>query len=195
MPKKLSQFHLQTEAGLRLDNPHYAEGFGEARVASATQAGLTLIEVMVAFLVLSLGLTAATSIFVNSIASARLARNNLVASGLLQEGMEVMRNLRDSDWHALRPFGSFGNPGPVADSNYEVQWNSAQLRTLAGQVLREDPGSGLFSYDCCVNTIFRRQVNIATVSAVEKTVTVLVSWDQNGSPKSVAAEEHLFDWK
>ncbi|MDO8495188.1 MAG: type II secretion system protein [bacterium] len=159
------------------------------------ESGFTLIEAMVSVVILSIALTAIMGLFTINITSANLVRNNYIASGLIQEGVEVVRNLRDADWHASRAFGSFGAGAPVSDGSYIVQWDSDQLTIFADTFLLRDPVSGLFSYDTGNNTLFKRKIDIVTVSLIEKRVTVTVSWDQKGYPKSISAEEHLYDWK
>ena len=160
------------------------------------QKGFTIVELMVAILILSTALTASTGMFVLNNASANLIRNSYIASGLAQEGIELARNLRDSDWFASRPFGSFGDAlGVAVDGDYNVQWNDPQLRVFSDTALNMNQATGIFSYDAGALTPFKRKITITTVSAVEKKVVVTVSWDQKGAAKSLTAEEHLFNWR
>lgn len=162
----------------------------------STAAGFSLVEVLVSIVILSLALTAIVGLFTINISSANVIKNNYMASALAQEGVEVARNLRDSDWHAGRAFGSFGNTGGVmADGSYRVQWDSAQLMPFLDIFLKKDSVNGIFSYDTGGDTIFKRKIDLLTVSAFEKRLVVTVSWDQKGSSKTVVVEEHLFNWK
>lgn len=160
------------------------------------QDGFSLVESLVSILLLSMAFTAVTGLFVVNISSASVVRNNFIAGALAQEGIELARNLRDSDWHAGRAFGSFGDAGgAVADGLYRVQWNSVQLLSWANVPLKRDASSGLFSYDTGEDTIFKREITVTTVSAVEKRVVVRVAWNYKTFPKEIVAEEHLFNWK
>lgn len=58
----------------------------------------TLVEVIVAFSVLILVILASTDLLVTVIRSNTANVNTLVAYGLAQEGLEVVRNIRDTDW-------------------------------------------------------------------------------------------------
>jgi prepilin-type N-terminal cleavage/methylation domain-containing protein len=60
--------------------------------------GFTLPEVLVAMTVLVLVVLAATNLLVSSIRSNVTNINTMVAYGLAQEGLEAVRNIRDSDW-------------------------------------------------------------------------------------------------
>ncbi len=58
--------------------------------------GFTLIETLVAIMILSLVITSVVSLMSSSIFSARYAKNEIKASYIAQEGIDYMRNLRDS---------------------------------------------------------------------------------------------------
>ncbi len=165
-------------------------------------AGFTLVEVLVSLLIFSIALTAIFYLLTNNLKNASLVKNNFIASGLVQEGIEVVRNIRDSDWHAGSLFGT-----SIPDGNYRVQWSSTSLLPFSGDpcpappqgglssCLKKDSGNGLVSYDTGNDMIFKRTITISTVSSVEKMVVVSVTWDERGILKSVNAEDHLFDWK
>lgn len=169
--------------------------FKYSKIKARCDSGFTLIESLVAVLILSIVITAIMGLFVVNISSANLVRNNYIASALVQEGMELARNLRDSDWHASRPFGSFGAGAPLANGDYQAQWNSSQLVVYADTFIRMDGTSGIFSYDSGNDTVFKRKISITTISVAEKMVVVTVSWNQKTSSKVVTAEEHLFNWR
>ncbi len=153
-------------------------------------AGFTLVEALVSLLIFSIALTAIFSLLTNNLKDASLVEHNFIASGLVQEGMEVVRNIRDSEWHLNNSFGA-----TIPDGSYRVQWNSQALLPFADLFLKKDSGNGFVSYDTGNNTIFKRTVTISAVSGVEKRVVVSVTWDERGAPKSVSAEIHLFNWK
>ncbi len=58
----------------------------------------SLVEIIVAFSVLVLVILASTNLLVSIIRSNNENENTLVAYGLAQEGVEGMRNIRDSNW-------------------------------------------------------------------------------------------------
>ena len=156
-----------------------------------SNAGFTLVEALVSLLIFSVALTAIFYLLANNLKAASLVKNNFIASGLVQEGMEVVRNLRDNDWYLGNSFGT-----TIPDGTYRAQWNSQALLPLAPDpYLKKDSGNGLLSYDTGNDTVFKRTVTISAVSGIEKRVMVAVTWNERGIPKSVSAEDHLFDWK
>lgn len=60
--------------------------------------GFSLIEVMVAMAVIVLVVFSATQLLVSIIRSNTSNVNTMIAQGLAQEGLEAVRNIRDSDW-------------------------------------------------------------------------------------------------
>lgn len=168
--------------------------------------GFTLIEVLVAVFILGVALTATSYLIIVNIQNANAIRNNIIASGLLQEGIEVARNIRDRGWH-LDPANPNLNSLPAGA--YRIQWNSIQcdgsglpagclsnpfLALGSNPMLRRDPATGLYGYDAGSDTIFRRTVTITTVSAVDKRIEVTVSWQRGNLTQSVSAEAHLYNW-
>lgn len=61
-----------------------------------SQSGFTLIETLIAILILSLTIGALLTLTAGGFFSIRYAKNDIVASNLLQESLEYIRNTRDS---------------------------------------------------------------------------------------------------
>lgn len=66
-----------------------------------SESGFSLIEVMIAIFVLSLGLVAISFLMVNNIKSSENSKNQIIASQLAQEGIELVRNMKDGKIAAL----------------------------------------------------------------------------------------------
>lgn len=157
-------------------------------------AGYTLIEVVVAIFVIGVALVPAFYLLNSDVGAANYVKNSYIASTLTQEAMEVVRNIRDNDWHAGLGFGA-----SLPDGSYRVQWNSTSLLSLAGNPKLLKDANGIYSYDSGVSTLFTRTVDISTPASgpivIEKKVVVTVNWLERGQSRSFSAEEHLFNWK
>jgi type II secretory pathway pseudopilin PulG len=68
------------------------------RYTRHNQKGQTLLELLVALFILVLVLTATVALIVSSINAGRESRNRLIAANLAREGIEIVRNIRDSNW-------------------------------------------------------------------------------------------------
>ncbi len=65
-----------------------------------SQSGQTLLETIVAIFILTMALTTGLGLAIYAINSSSTSQNEIVASGLAREGVEVVRMMRDSNWLA-----------------------------------------------------------------------------------------------
>jgi Tfp pilus assembly protein PilV len=60
--------------------------------------GETILEVLIALVVITIGAATATSLIITAIKANLFNKDSLVAINLAQEGIEYMRNIRDTNW-------------------------------------------------------------------------------------------------
>lgn len=63
-----------------------------------TKSGETLLEVIMAVFIVATGSAAATGLIVSSLQANSFSRDSLVAMNLAVEGIEAVRNIRDTNW-------------------------------------------------------------------------------------------------
>lgn len=66
------------------------------RRSRSMKKGFSLIEVLVSLLILSFGLTAIAVLMLNNIKGLQTSKNQIIASMLAQEGVELVRNFKDN---------------------------------------------------------------------------------------------------
>ncbi len=170
------------------------------------QRGLTIIEALVSLVVLSMGLIPALAIISSSIRLSSLIKNNLIAANLAQEGVEVIRSLRDANWFEDKQFdnnlvGAIGETKTwqvESSTNWGDNVPVAVLIPDTSPPLKYDPVKGLYNYTDGVDSDFKREVTVARVvnpCSCELIVTSKVTWVQQGATKTVLAESHLFNWR
>ncbi len=150
--------------------------------------GFTIVELLATLLILFGVIQIFTSV-TEDVNSSALVKDNLVAANLVQEGIEVVRNIRDKDWFLGGGFGS-----SLPDGTWLVQWNSSALAAVGANPPLKKDNSGIFSYDSGTDTVFRRTITVSTISAQEKKIVSTVTWNFRGSAKAISAEDHLFNW-
>ena len=155
--------------------------------------GFTLVEVIISLGIISLvsvGVMFAISL---SLGSANRIKNSQIAANLSQEGLEVVRGIRDRDWHLGNSFGS-----SLANGTYLVDWNSQSLLPFSDTFLKIN-SNGFYNYSSGQDTVFKRKITIESSgqnpATVEKVAKVEVSWQERSSPKIIQAELRLFNWR
>lgn len=159
------------------------------------QAGFSLLEVIVALYILLVGIVGVMSLIVGATQAGAVSASRLLAANLAQEGIEVVKNIRDlnydgngwTNWHANLVAG-----------NYLVQYNDTSLRPYANTILLYDAAAGLYSYSggSVGKFNFRRTINLSNiVNGVSVKVISTVSWTENGRNHSLAVEDDLWNWR
>lgn len=156
----------------------------------ADQAGFTLVEAMVTLVILTTALIPALFLSTQATNVSFSIRNNLTATNLAQEGVEIVRAIRDNNW-----FQGLAFDNNLADGQWRVDWNSDTLIALdANPVLKIN--NGLYNYSAGTDSIFKRTITVTKVNAAELKVVSDVTWTERGNrAKSIQAESHLFDWR
>ncbi len=149
-------------------------------------AGFTLLEMVVALSLLIGGVLVVYSSSARMMAHIYDNQSRLVASYLAQEGVEVVRNIRDKNWS-----GGQSWLNGLGIGNWQVQHNSTFLTAYNGQPLRLD--NGYYQYGSGPNTVFRRKITISHPGADVMNVLVEVNWPHDGG-HSVKAEKFFYNW-
>src|SRR5690349_15867683 len=77
-----------------------------------SESGQTLIETLAAIFVLTMAIVAALSLAINILSTTNLNQNQIVATNLAREGVELIRMIRDTNWLSDDASG---------DNNYTLQ--------------------------------------------------------------------------
>jgi len=160
--------------------------------------GFTLIEVLLAITVLTIAVGGIFNLMQRTLALAIANQNSMTAYYLAQEGLEIVRNVRDNNW-LLRD----NNPDVAWDSgleegDHEADYGQLTLLSPSGQNLCIDEG-GFYGYgNCPKDTVFKRTITISKEIVDEVTialhVTVEVAWQERGVARSAKATEYLYNW-
>ena len=68
------------------------------RSAIKNKKAYTLVEILVGFFIILMGLVGYLSLTIKTLALEPIGKNKLIASQLAQEGIEIVRNIRDTNW-------------------------------------------------------------------------------------------------
>lgn len=162
-------------------------------------SGFTLLEVIISIFILSIGIAGSVSLIASTTQLIGESKNRVIAANLAQEGVEITRVIRDTNWLAnpALPFddGFEDNQGdncldyqdttfaifPCASPDSKLYWNAVR-----------------YTHDQAgLETLFERVIRIELIPNPEKPaediirVQSIVTWGNN----TIIAEEHLYDWK
>lgn len=144
--------------------------------------GFSLVEVLFSLMILSIGILSASVLMTKNIRTSVNAKNQLIASELSQEGIELVKNLKDnnSDFMTI-----------VSNGSYSIDYDKSYAAFRA--TIADSPpqrrlylNGGFFSHTINLGSIptkFYRRIDVS-IDAVQKTATVLsaVIWSGDVFP-------------
>ncbi len=151
--------------------------------------GFSFIGVIIALTITSVSIVAILALINTSLKAGNKGKMSLMAAGLAQEGIELIRDMRKSeadwdDWYSS-----------VSSGDYLVQHDNGSLLSFSETPLKLDSNTGLYQYDNGTNSSFYRKVTLTKVSANEIKVLIEVKWLFQESWQYLTAENRLWNWK
>lgn len=169
-----------------------------------TTAGFTLIETLMAILVLTVAIAGPLTIASRGLNEALVAKDQTIAFYLAQDAVEFVRYQRDTNVLQSNAWLTGLDSCEAADG-CTVLSISDTIGACSGicPVLNYDKSLSVYTYNSIggtvIPTIFTRTVHITTPvsgSAVEAQVEVDVTWSDVGTVlHKVSVQENLFNWQ
>lgn len=179
--------------------------------------GFTLVETLVAVSIFTLSVLAMISVLGEGISDTGYARKKITAIYLAQEGIETIRNMRDT--YVLYSSGGSGWPqfrnklitgGAQCDQPNGCYFDDQALNfTDPNQPITNiavnpcgsncpqllfNSVNGEYNYTTGSNSGFIREIHANTVSGDEMEISVTVFWTQESGTYSVTLSENLYNW-
>ena len=174
---------------------------------SKFKAGFTLVETLVALAIFSASIVALVSATSSGVANTNFAKNKITASYLAQEGMELVRNIRDTAIVSNTGWSSFvsavlscnQSQNPFGCDIDPLSQNLTQSVQTCGSnkgCLLHYRADGFYVLNDTISppSPFSRQIVISNLSATETKVISTVFWKQGSVDRQVTVGENLFDW-
>lgn len=161
----------------------------------------TLIELILAVFVTAVGTVGAFAVLQKVIISTTFSSSRLVASYLAQEGVEVIRNIRDTNWveGATNWDDDITQDTPSKYLDYQSEvfpdagcTNKDYLDYNDANGYYECSSYGKFQRTVTVNGKYENFPSAGNVLILE--VIVEVEWSELGSSHKVTVQEDLYEW-
>lgn len=148
------------------------------------RVGFSLIETIIAISVIGVVIATATQLTQSSLKMGRSTMNQFIAFHLAEEGLEIVRNIRDSNWLQNTSWRT-----GLDDGMYEISENSGDggERWQLKRIRLADEASEVALNE---HEKFRRSIEISGMRVKSK-----VTYAQTGGEKEVSLAMQLTDWK
>ena len=161
----------------------------EFKTIVSKENGFTFVELMGVFFVVTIGLFGVFAFMRNPIIYTSRAASQLTAANLAQEGIEIVRNLRDGNWVEEISW----NTG-LSAGDYEADYQSVGLNLYSGNNLKIN-AEGFYNYSSGLEARFKRKITIDDSGLPDfLKIKVEVSWQDRGKPYKIEVQENLYNW-
>lgn len=157
--------------------------------------GFTLIEMIVSVAIISIAILGIFSIITNYSQKTQQEKENIIATYLCQEGIEIVKNIRDTNW--VESAASWKDGLTTCGSGCEADFtnNSLSAWSDSGRYLYIENSTNLYKYIGTpytdVKTQFKRKITITPVGDDELDIQVDVYWFDN----TATVKENIYNWK
>lgn len=160
--------------------------------------GISIEEVVVSITVIVVGMIGVLSLVTQNIEVQYINKNVLMASGLAQEGLELVRNIRDLNWLTS---GKSWKQDILGDGTYTIDYEGLNSINMTVNSLDES-GARLY----IDNYGFYTHAATATSTSFYRLVTVedktdyldvkcTIRWKDGTQNHNYTAETYLYDWR
>ncbi len=170
-------------------------------------SGFSLLESVVAIFIVSMALVSILAVSQTTIRAQTINKNAIVASMLAQEGLELVRNVRDTNWRSLPPAANWYD-NIVHDGTYTIYSKPSDNSIIiddtpdaisdSGCLLYQDANGYYVHSAAGTATIYRRLITIDNYSSYTTDhylkVTCLVQAQAPGNVYTYKASTILYDW-
>ncbi|MCK4474140.1 type II secretion system protein [Candidatus Parcubacteria bacterium] len=162
--------------------------------------GFTLLEVILAITILTIAVSGAFILIIQVISASAAVQSKLIAFELAQEGIEIVKNIRDTNWLEQTTIPGISWDDGLDAGSWEADYISEDLsRSFGSGTYLYIDAHGFYSYFPSANqTKFKRKITISKeVEQPERLkVSVEVFWDDKGKiHQHIIVQTYLYNWR
>lgn len=152
----------------------------------------TLVEIIVILFIISVGLIGVLSLVIQNMQSQIINKNNIIAYQLAQEGLELVRKTRDTNWANANPWRQ-----GLADGTYYMDYLDAIPQFLGNDtesILYKDASGNYLHEGTSGQTRFSRNIVLTTRDDGSIRAVANVIWSDRTRTFNYYLETWLYDW-
>lgn len=160
------------------------------------EKGFSILELTAVIAIVTFGMIGMLSLAIQSVKAQYINKNNLIASMLAQEGIELVRNYRDNYWIV----GGTDWQTLFVPGDYTIDYTASALTGAVGgfanaQTVLLVNGTGLYQHSTGLPSSFRRLITVSNTDAASAVITCKVRYSSNNNNYDYVAETVLYDWR
>ena len=181
------------------------------------QSGQGLLEAVFAIGIMLMVVSAILALTTSNVTGQRQSELQVIGKNLAREGIEVARNIRDSNWLSGIAWDTGLNGGSQALVNFDQVTNSwdFDFNVLSGKDLLYVSNTGVYSHDAtsglpsafsrivnfqsiCQNSVGEDSIRSDCLTGEQKIgfkVRSVVTWQESSRSRQVAVESLMYEWK
>lgn len=172
----------------------------------SNNSGISILEVVVAIMIITMGMVGVLSLVIQNVEAQYINKNILMASGLAQEGLELVRNIRDLNWltSGVDPANDWKR-NIVGDGTYTMDYRGLASINMAINSMDEAgarlyvDGNGLYTHIVTAKpTNFYRLITVTVVNQGSYDyldVKCAIRWKDGTQNHNYVAETYLYNWR
>lgn len=154
---------------------------------SKMNKGFTILEVLITMLIVTIGGLAAYAMVQQIVFATFASGYRLTAAFLAKEGIEIVRNIRDTNWLEQEDWDN-----DLVAGDWEADFNDGLLLSYAERKLRFS--SSFYNYDSGTETRYKRKITITPDGPDKLKISVGVEWIERGDIYTITVQENLYNW-
>lgn len=181
-------------------------------VSLRSKRGFTILESIVAIIILSLSISGVFSAVQQSLSQSIIAKDEVKAFYLAQEAIEIIRNKRDNNqlYKIEYPTSNTWLYGIAENSGDDCYFGKVCQVDASAQIppslaycgndwgdcpyLKQNQDTFLYGYASGYDTNFKREVKIELVDTHEVAIIVRISWKKGLIEREFKVKTLLFNW-
>ena len=157
----------------------------------------SLIETIVAISILTIGILGISFLISSQIASIHFSENKLIAAYLAQEGIEIVRNIRDTNWLKGESWDS--NLDTSGTPRFNFDWRSQKIPDDDNCSGKNYLKFNSFLYECSLDSPnkLQRKIQISHPGGNNDImeIKIIVSWREKGKTHKYSLTGRLYNWR